>query len=472
MVGLTLGLALARGGLKVAVADPVTKAKALDSGFDGRVCALSFSSVRMFEALGVWPHLQADAQPIHDILVTDAALGRSPSPFSLHFDSDEIGQPMGFIAENRHIRRALFAAAEAQANLTYLAPAALTGLDVEPAHVTATLSNGETVRAPLCVAADGRGSPMREEMGIGTIGWSYPQWGIVATVEHEHPHNGVAYEHFLPSGPFAILPMTPASSSEAVGQHRANRSSLVWTERADIAPKMMKLSDEDFEAEIARRFGAHLGATKAAGPRWSYPLAFHLARAYVKPRFALAGDAAHGIHPIAGQGLNLGLKDAAALAETVLDAARLGLDIGGLELLKRYERWRRFDSVTLAAHHGRLQPPVLERHRAAARRARHRPWCGRQHRPLAPPLHAQCRRRCRQAAAPDEGRGSLSCFNAACRLRGWSMRSAIPCRMCAPWPAPCPHAPLRLAPGSQIVALRRCKPPVAWPCANPNSGLH
>lgn len=335
MVGLTLGLALAQAGLEVAVVDPIPPAKALDASFDGRVCALSYSSVRMLQALGVWPHLESDAQPINDILVTDAALGRAPSPFSLHFDSREIGQPMGHIAENRHTRRALFAAAEEAENLSYIAPAALTGLDAEPGHVTAMLSNGERVRARLAVAADGRDSPMRSEMGIGTIGWSYPQWGIVATVEHEKPHNGTAYEHFLPSGPFAILPMT------------GNRSSLVWTEREDIAPKMMKLSEDAFDAEIARRFGAHLGATKAAGPRWSYPLRFHLARAYVKPRFALAGDAAHGIHPIAGQGFNLGLKDAAALAEVVVDAARLGLDIGGLDTLKRYERWRRFDSVTM-----------------------------------------------------------------------------------------------------------------------------
>ncbi len=164
----------------------------------------------------------------------------------------------------------------------------------------------------LAVAADGREQQRcRERMGIGIVGWSYPQTGIVATVEHEKSHNGVAYEHFLPAGPFAILPMT------------GNRSSLVWTEREALAPRMMTLSDAEFDAQIASRFGAHLGQTKATGPRWSYPLKFHLARAYVKPRFALAGDAAHGIHPIAGQGLNLGLKDAAALAEIVLDAARL-----------------------------------------------------------------------------------------------------------------------------------------------------
>lgn len=337
MVGLTLALALAQGGLRIAVADPIAASAALDKGFDGRVSALSYSSVRMLTALGVWPALEADAQPIHDILVSDAKLGGKPSPFSLHFDSGEIGQPMGAIVENRHTRAALFATVEKVKNIRFIAPAALTDLTIEPGHVTASLSNGETLNAKLAIACDGRGSPMREKMGLRTIGWSYAQTGIVATVEHERPHNGVAYEHFLPSGPFAILPVT------------GNRSSLVWTERKDLAPAMMALDEDAFNAEIAKRFGDHLGATKAAGPRWSYPLSFHLARSWVAPRFALAGDSAHGIHPIAGQGLNLGFKDAAALAETLLDAARLGLDIGGLGTLQRYERWRRFDSFTLAA---------------------------------------------------------------------------------------------------------------------------
>jgi 2-octaprenyl-6-methoxyphenol hydroxylase len=349
MVGLTLALALAQGGLKVAVCDPVPPKALLDAGFDGRVSALSYSSQRMFEALGVWPLLESDAQPIKDILVTDAPKDGAPSPFSLHFDSEEIGRPMGAIAENRHIRRALFAALDAQKNIMLIAPAALIGLEDESGKIIATLSNGEKISASLAVAADGRDSPMRDEMGLAVIGWAYPQMGIVATVEHEKPHNGVAYEHFLPAGPFAILPLPPASSSEAVGQTKANRSSLVWTERDTLAPAMMKLPEDEFNEEIAKRFGTHLGATKAAGPRWSYPLKFHLARGYVKPRFALCGDSAHGIHPIAGQGLNLGLKDAAALAETVLDAARLGMDIGGLDILKRYERWRRFDAFTLAA---------------------------------------------------------------------------------------------------------------------------
>ncbi|HVZ68616.1 MAG TPA: FAD-dependent monooxygenase [Rhizomicrobium sp.] len=337
MVGLTLALALAQGGLKVTVADPLPQAAQLDAKFDGRVSALAYASVRMYQALGVWPDLAAGAQPINDILVTDAKLDREASPFSLHFDHREIGEPLGHIVENRHTRAALYKAVSANANVELVSPAAMTGLAHEGGHIAAALSNGESIRARLAVAADGRESAMREAQGIGVVGWSYAQVGIVATVEHSRPHNGVAYEHFLPSGPFAILPMT------------GNRSSLVWTEKDSLAPKILNASEMEFEAELSRRFGQHLGATRAAGPRWSYPLKFHLARSYVRPRFALAGDSAHGIHPIAGQGLNLGLKDAAALAESVLDAARLGLDIGALDVLKRYERWRRFDSFMLAA---------------------------------------------------------------------------------------------------------------------------
>ena len=335
MVGLTLGLAAAQGGLAVTVVDALAPEKVLAAGFDGRVSALAYASVRMLTALGVWPHLQPHAQPIHEILVTDGKAGEPASPFSLHFDAAEIGAAtLGHIAENRHIRAALFAVMAP--NLTLIAPAGVTRLEKDAGGVIAHLSNGTRIKAALAVAADGRDSKLRASEGIGVVGWSYPQTGIVATVAHERPHNGVAYEHFLPSGPFAILPLT------------GNRSSLVWTERNDKAPAMMALDENDFNAEVARRFGPHLGATKVVGGRWSYPLSFHLARDFVRPRFALAGDCAHGIHPIAGQGLNLGVKDAAALAETLLDAARLGRDIGALDTLKRYERWRRFDSMALA----------------------------------------------------------------------------------------------------------------------------
>jgi 2-octaprenyl-6-methoxyphenol hydroxylase len=338
MVGLSLGLALAQGGFRTVVADMAPMTAQLDPKFDGRVSALAYASIRMYRALGVWEALANDAQPIREILVTDGAPGRAASPFSLHFDAAEVGAPeLGAIVENRHIRAALQARALQEKNLTLIAPAAVKSVATQAGGVKAVLGNGETVAAALAIAADGRVSPLRDAAGIKTIGWSYPQIGIVATVEHERPHHGVAYEHFLPAGPFAILPMT------------GNRSSLVWTEEKAKAPALLALDEDRFNAELARRFGAHLGGVKASGPRWSYPLSFHIARDFVKPRLALAGDCAHGIHPIAGQGLNLGLKDAAALAEVLLDAARLGQDIGALDVLKRYERWRRFDSVALAA---------------------------------------------------------------------------------------------------------------------------
>jgi 2-octaprenyl-6-methoxyphenol hydroxylase len=338
MVGLTLGLALAKGGLKAAVADSMPPEKTVAPEFDGRVSALAYANVRMLQVLEVWPHLAHEAQPIREILVSDGAMGRPASPFSMHFDAQDVGaDSLGHIAENRHIRAALHAAIAAEKNLTLIAPAQVMAVTVGQGEVRARLSDGSELQALLAIAADGRESRLRREQGIGVIGWSYPQTGIVATVHHAKPHNGVAYEHFLPSGPFAILPMT------------GDRASLVWTEAKDKAPEMLALSPKDFDAEVAARFGAHLGKTEVVGARWSYPLHFQLARDYVRPRFALAGDCAHGIHPIAGQGLNLGLKDAAALAETVLDAARLGQDIGALDVLKRYERWRRFDSFALAA---------------------------------------------------------------------------------------------------------------------------
>jgi len=370
-VGLSLGLALAQEGLEVVLADPVPPPEAQMPGFDGRVSALSYASVRMLRALGVWQGIAAEAQPIETILVTDAGLERAPSPFSLYFDHKESGTPLernpekceavfaglrdkqrnrehvsdsktreralGFIVENRILRQALFAAAARTPKLKCIAPAAVVALAPAAHAVAATLSNGRQLEARLAVAADGRDSPMRARMGIGVVRWAYAQTGIVATVHHQRPHRGTAYEHFLPAGPFAILPLT------------GNRSSLVWTEREAVAAEMKTLGHAAFTAEIARRFGAHLGSITAEEARWFYPLRFHLARAYVRPRFALAGDAAHGIHPIAGQGLNLGLKDAAALAEVVLDAVAIGLDPGGLAALQRYERWRRFDGFVMAA---------------------------------------------------------------------------------------------------------------------------
>jgi 2-octaprenyl-6-methoxyphenol hydroxylase len=256
MVGLSLGLALAQGGFRTVVADAAPFAAQLDAAFDGRVSALAYATIRMMRALGAWQGMAPHAEAIREILVSDGAIGRAASPFSLHFDAAEVGAPeLGAIVENRHIRAALLARAAQEKNLTLIAPAAVTGVAVAGGGVTARLSNGETVAATLAIAADGRVSPLRQAMGIKTVGWSYPQTGIVATVEHEKPHNGVAYEHFLPAGPFAILPMT------------GNRSSLVWTEKAALAPALLKLDDAMFNAELAKRFGAHLGRVKTAGLR-------------------------------------------------------------------------------------------------------------------------------------------------------------------------------------------------------------
>jgi 2-octaprenyl-6-methoxyphenol hydroxylase len=336
MVGLTLSLALAQGGLRVVVVDALTGTQMTSDRFDGRVSAINFGATRMMRVLGVWPALLPHAQPINDILVSDAQLGKPAAPFSLHFDHHEIGEPLGHLIENRHIRSVLFDAVKADLRIALLEKSVVDSVSADAKGVTATLGDGRTIVARLAVAADGRDSKLREAHGIRVVAWDYAQTGIVATVEHERPHNGVACEHFLPNGPFAILPML------------GNRSSLVWVEPTADAARMMALDEAAFTDEVAVRFGAHLGAVRASGPRWSYPLKLHLAREYVRPRFALIGDAAHGIHPLAGQGLNLGFKDVAALTETLLDAARLGRDMGDVEVLRRYERWRRFDNTALA----------------------------------------------------------------------------------------------------------------------------
>ncbi|MEP0709326.1 FAD-dependent monooxygenase [Parvibaculum sp.] len=334
--GLPLALACAQGGLSVTVVDALDPATATDAKFDGRVSAIALASCRMLEQLGVTQHLEGQMQPINDIMVTDGRVREGASPFFLHFDHREIGdEPLGNLIENRHIRIALQKAVAAEPLIRLLAPQSVARLDYG-AQVTATLGDGGTVTARLCFAADGRNSRAREAAGIKTIGWDYGQTGIVCTVEHELPHEGVAQEYFLPGGPFAILPMV------------GNRSSLVWTEKTADAKAILALDDAAFAEEMRARFGDYLGACAPVGPRWSYPLTLQLARDYVRPRLALIGDAAHGIHPIAGQGLNLGLRDVAAAAEVVVDAARLGLDIGALDVLERYQRWRRFDNVALS----------------------------------------------------------------------------------------------------------------------------
>ncbi len=333
MVGLSLACALAGAGVEVIVIDRAAPAVVTDAGFDGRVSAIAHGSQRALVALGLWDALAEHAQPILEIRVADGE-----SPLFLHYDHRDLGSaPFGYIIENRHIRRALFAAAAGLDRLRLLAPCSVASLARGQGGVEARLENGAAVRARLAVAADGRDSAVRGGAGISVTGWRYAQVGIVCTVAHDRPHRGIAHERFLPAGPFAILPMT------------GNRSSLVWTERADLAPAMMALGESEFNAETARRFGDFLGGIEVVGKRWSFPLSLLHAERYVAERLALVGDAAHAIHPIAGQGLNLGLRDAAALAESLIDARRLGLDIGAASVLERYQRWRRFDSLVLMA---------------------------------------------------------------------------------------------------------------------------
>jgi 2-octaprenyl-6-methoxyphenol hydroxylase len=346
MAGATLALALRSGGLAPVIVERAPMSDQLEPAFDGRASAIAFSAFRQWRTLGLGARLEPDAQRIEQILVTDgrspgAASSAAPSPFALRFDAAEIadrveGEPLGYMLENRRIRQALAEALKAT-DIPVLAPARLETLDVEPGRVRTVLSDGRVLEAPLVVAADGRGSTVRRIAGIGVVGWPYRQSGVVATVDLERPHEGVAHEHFLPSGPFAILPLTE------------NRASLVWTEGTREAEALMAASAQAFQAYLDRRFGEFLGRATAQANRFNYPLSLELAERMTGPRVALIGDAAHGVHPIAGQGLNLGLKDIAALAQVLVEARRLGEDIGSELVLERYARWRRFDNVMLAA---------------------------------------------------------------------------------------------------------------------------
>lgn len=332
MVGLTLAVALAEAGLKVAVVDHEDPAVAVAAPFDGRVSAIALAAQRMLATLGLW-RLVDEAEPILDIRVADG-----DSLLFLHYDHRDVGaEPFGWMLENRLFRVALYRRSPELPNLRLMAPARVAGVERGAGFVTVRLEDGAAIRAPLVVGAEGRRSPLRDSAGVRVVAWDYRQTGIVCTVRHARPHHGTAIERFLPAGPFAILPMT------------GNRSSLVWTEPTELAAALIALPGDQLTAEMARRFGDHLGALGIEGPIWSYPLSLQLAERYTDHRLVLAGDAAHGIHPIAGQGLNLGLRDVAALAEVLVEARRLGLDIGAADVLARYERWRRFDALVLGA---------------------------------------------------------------------------------------------------------------------------
>ena len=345
MAGATLALALAHGGLKPLLIDPQPFELQLEPTFDGRSSAIAFSSFRAWDAMGVGDALRPYAQRIEQILVTDGhsagAASPGPTPFFLRFDAAEIAdrvnsEPLGYMLENRRTRAGL-SQAVAAAGIEVLAPSRIETAEFGAAGASVTLTGGRQLSAPLVVGAEGRASPLRRLAGINTIGWGYGQSGVVATVRLEKPHNGVAHEYFLPSGPFAILPLTE------------NRASLVWTEKTAAGEALGKASPEALLSLLRRRFGPFLGRVEVVGPTFVYPLSMQLAERLTAPRLALLGDAAHGIHPIAGQGLNLGLKDAAALSQVLVDAARLGEDIGSAAVLERYAAWRRFDNVSVAA---------------------------------------------------------------------------------------------------------------------------
>lgn len=332
LVGGTLACGLAQHGVSTICIDKDDAGVLLDTGYDGRSSAIALACQRVLEGTGVWAHMVSDVQPILDIRVTD-----SNSSLHLHYDHREVGAPMGYMAENRTIRRGILARFAELEKATLLAPATVATVDRRVDGVTVTLTDGRVIHARLVVAADGRRSQIRDMAGIRLQhGLPYNQVGIVMTVWHEKDHRGIAHERFLPSGPFAILPLP--------GGHH---SSLVWTEKDPLAWTILKLPDAEFQAELMSRFGDFLGEVKVVSKRFGYPLTLQHASRYIDLRLALVGDAAHGMHPVAGQGMNFGLRDVAALIEKVVEARRLGVDVGAATVLEGYQKWRRFDNVLM-----------------------------------------------------------------------------------------------------------------------------
>jgi 2-octaprenyl-6-methoxyphenol hydroxylase len=334
LVGLALASALDSSGVSAIVVDPADPDLRKDASFDGRTSAVSSSSMAMLRTIGVADRLAEPGCPIRRIAVADGL-----QPGGLHFDPDD-DEPLGWMHENRHLRAALRARAEAGKTTWLLWKSRVGAVDRGDHGVTVALEDGRKLHAPLLIAADGRNSPMRESAGIRVAHWRYDHQAIVSVLRHERPHDHVAYEIFYPSGPFALLPM-----SDDEGGHR---SAIVWSVPQDDAAGWLALNDEDFAAEAEAAMGGFLGKVALLAPRSSYPLGFHHAAQITEKRLALAGDAAHAIHPIAGQGLNLGFRDAAALAEVLVEGARLGLDLGDAQLLDRYQRWRSLDSLMVA----------------------------------------------------------------------------------------------------------------------------
>ncbi|ETX15706.1 2-octaprenyl-6-methoxyphenyl hydroxylase [Roseivivax halodurans JCM 10272] len=335
--GLSLALAFARGPLSVTVIDTGDPAAQIADDFDGRSYALANGSVRMLTALGLWDEIGGNAQPINEIKVSDGRVSDGTALLGLHFASAEIEEgPMGHLVEDRYLRRALLSAVSASDRIDHRTGETVVAQSMTGTCASLSLAGGDTLRARLVIGADGRRSGTASRARINRTGWSYRQTALVCAISHERPHDGIAHQLFLPAGPLAILPLT------------GNRSSIVWTEKTGLAEEINALGDDDYLTVLRPRFGDFLGHIGLAGARYTYPLSLSLAQSYTAERLALVGDAAHGVHPIAGQGLNAGLRDVAALAQVVEDARRRGEDIGAADVLERYARWRRFDTATLA----------------------------------------------------------------------------------------------------------------------------
>jgi 2-octaprenyl-6-methoxyphenol hydroxylase len=335
--GPALALAAARAGLSSTVIDALPEPARKNAAFDGRAYALALASVRLLRNLGVWERVAENAQPMLEIKVSDGRAGQGTSPFFMHFDHAEIEEgPMGHMLEDRFLRRALMEAMAEEPRIAQVSNDTVTGQEVDATGVSVTLASGKALRGRLLIGADGRGSGTAARAGIKRTGWGYGQTALVAAIEHALPHHGIAHQFFMPPGPLAILPLP------------GNVSSIVWSETDATAARFAALSDAEFMEVLRPRFGDFLGDIRLRGKRYTYPLSLTVAQSFIAPRLALVGDAAHGMHPIAGQGLNAGLRDVAALAQVLTEAARRGEDIAAADVLRRYQQWRRFDTATLA----------------------------------------------------------------------------------------------------------------------------
>ena len=336
--GPALALALAQGGMRVVVVDAAPRETRADPEFDGRAYALALASTRALHSIGLWEGVQGKAQPILQIKASDGRASEGAAPFFLHFDHAELEEgPMGYMLEDRYLRAALLQAMDVEPLITHVSGVAAVAQSVTDSAVKVTLSDGATLVARVLVGCDGRDSPTAARAGIRRSGWDYGQTALVCAVAHARPHEGIAHQFFMPAGPLAILPLPE------------DRSAIVWSEATATAQAIQALDDAAYLDALRPRFGEFLGEIALAGKRYAYPLRLTIANSFIGPRLALVGDAAHGLHPIAGQGLNFGLRDVAALAEVLTLAARRGEDIASPLVLARYQQWRRFDTLMMAA---------------------------------------------------------------------------------------------------------------------------